>query len=366
MKTALRSLSLLLLLAVPVGSLPAAPPADTPTTGKFLVLRNGRTLEGDIQLIDDPNGGSAYRVRHNSGETLIPANQVLRLFPDTEAAYHFLRTKANLNDPDARLQLAQWCLQFNLRTQAEEEASVALVLRPGDPEIKQLLQRIQQPPPPAVAPPTKPAPEPDAPLPAIEMTPEALGQFTHKVQPVLINACASCHAAGRGGSFILKRPSDIPSLNRQATQHNLAAMLGQLNYVQPGASPLLTKAVTVHGGSDQAPIKGGRQSVPYQTLEEWIRMTVASNPQLLQRAGITPVAPPPPAPAPPEHQSAFAAAKTESPSPTVIAFPNMVPAVAPPTATPAVKPPESSSGDPFDPSEFNRQAHPEREPAPKP
>jgi hypothetical protein len=357
MKTALRML-LLLLVAIPAGSLTAAPP-DTPTSGKFLVLRNGRTLEGDIQLVDDLNSASVYRVRRNGGETLIPANQVLRLFPDTEAAYQFLRTKENLKDPDARLQLARWCLEFNLRKQAEEEASVALVLRPGDPEIKELLQRIQQPPAVASQPPVKPAPAPEEPPVAIDMTAEALGQFTHKVQPILINACASCHAAGRSGSFILKRPSDVPLLNHQANQHNLAAVLGQINYVQLAASPLLTKAVTVHGGSDQAALKGGRQSIPYQTLEEWLRMTIATNPQLSQHAGITAVPPPPPAPT--QHPSAFAAAKTVAAPPTVGEL-----SVAPPPPSPAAKPMESTSGDPFDPSEFNRQAHPEHEPAPKP
>ena len=74
------------------------------------MLRNGRTMEGDIQLVD-----GQYRIRRNGGETLLPANLVLHLFLDTEHAYQFLRTKANLKDPDERLRLARWCLDYNLR-----------------------------------------------------------------------------------------------------------------------------------------------------------------------------------------------------------------------------------------------------------
>ena len=65
--------------------------------------------------------GDQYRVRRSGGETLVPANLVLRLFRDTEEAYQFLRGKTDLNDPDERLRLAKWCLDYHLRTQAEEE-----------------------------------------------------------------------------------------------------------------------------------------------------------------------------------------------------------------------------------------------------
>ena len=35
-----------------------------------------------------------------------------------EEAYQFLRKRANLNDPDERLRLAEWCRQHDLREQA--------------------------------------------------------------------------------------------------------------------------------------------------------------------------------------------------------------------------------------------------------
>ena len=140
------------------------------------------------------------------------------------------------------------------------------MLRPNDSETTQLLERIRRAP--ALSEPVNsmPAPGPVTPvmpIKQIELTPQAMGQFTHKVQPILINACVSCHAAGHGTAFKLVRLTNSPSLNHRVTQENLLAVLGQVNFVQPQASPLLTKAVSIHGG-DQAPIKG-RESVPYRS-----------------------------------------------------------------------------------------------------
>jgi hypothetical protein len=357
MKTMLRSLSYLLLFAGALALLLAATPQEMPTAGKFLVLRNGRTLEGDIQEV-----GDQFRVRRNGGETTIPGNLVLRLFLDTEDAYRFLRSRANLNDPDERLRLANWCLEYNLRAQAEEEASVALVLRPNDAEAKRLLAHIRETPPPVAPQPAQtptPPPEPQLPASVVDLTPEAIGQFTYKVQPILTNACASCHAHERGGSFKLVRVPAAATLKRRATQANLAAVLAQINFVQPQASPLLTKAVSIHGGCDRAPFSS-RQVVPYETLEDWLRTTLATNPQLLEHAGVAVVPPPPPIQ---ETKSAFAENKTDPPhagAPTVTET-----ATIPPAVPPTVKPPDGGD-DAFDPADFNRRAFPQRDSSPKP
>jgi hypothetical protein len=355
MKPTLRSLSLLLLFAA-APPLPAAAP-EAPTAGTFLVLRNGRTLEGDIERV-----GEQYRVRRDGGETWIAAQLVVRLFRDTEDAYQFLRARTNLDDAADRLRLAKWCLDFRLRERALEEATAAERLRPKDAETQRFLERLRQPPPqpPAApaAPPPAPEPEPAA-LP-VGLTPEALGQFTRKVQPILLNACASCHAGDRGRSFKLTQTTDIAALNRKASQENLAAVLAQVKLDQPQASPLLTKAVTVHGGGDKAPL-GGRQAAAYRALEDWVKGALANNPHLQDKPA-APVAPPPP-----ETKPSFGDVNPDAPraaqSPPAHAAPiTPVPSAAPPAA----KPPDNGGDDAYDPSEFNRQAHPERDKAPAP
>src|SRR5262249_15571656 len=96
-----------LLLCVVVAALGTSlsatdPPAAKPV-GKVLVLENERTLEGDIE-----QQGTQYRIRRSVGETWVPAEKVLKLCQNREEAYHLLRSRANLTDPDERLRLAQW------------------------------------------------------------------------------------------------------------------------------------------------------------------------------------------------------------------------------------------------------------------
>src|SRR5437870_2990447 len=70
-------------------------------------------------------------------------------------------------------------------------------------------------------PPDTPAPLPES----VECSPEALLQFCTKVQPVLMNACVSCHAAT--GKFRLQRVYSNTPGGRAASFQNLSAALAQ-------------------------------------------------------------------------------------------------------------------------------------------
>src|SRR6516165_5173763 len=99
---------------------------STPASGKLLVLDNERTIEGEI----DRHEGQ-YRVHRPVGELWIPAENVLHLCNTKEEAYAFLRTRANLRDPDEHIRLAHWCQARGLKTQAVQEAREAVELRPN-------------------------------------------------------------------------------------------------------------------------------------------------------------------------------------------------------------------------------------------
>src|SRR5207245_3202435 len=62
----------------------------------------------------------------------------------------------------------------------------------------------------------------------------------------------------------------------RTTQQNLTSVLAQVNLEQPRSSPLLTKAVSVHGNMGQAPLSG-RQMPAYHALEEWVNLTRSNN-----------------------------------------------------------------------------------------
>jgi hypothetical protein len=337
-------------------SLALAVPAARAQSGHILILKNDRTLEGDIV-----RKGDHYVIRRPVGEFTLPADRAQKLCADWDEAYAFLRSQTNLRDPDERLRLARWCQQRSLLKQAQAEAEAAVQMRPGHAESVRLLRHLQRNEQSATSPATQePAKSDVTPLPAIDLNSDALSLFTTRVQPILMNACASCHCNGRGGSFQLMRVSNSSTTNRTATQHNLAAALRRVDLDRPAMSLLLIKALSDHGGANQAPIKK-RESPAYRSLEDWLHATIASNPHLRelpelrnkQTAAVT-VPMPPPAepgkhlPAVPVPVEARAVPAVASPSPPREARPLNGSAAAP------------AERDEYDPAEFNRRAQPPR------
>ena len=352
MKTKIRivlwALTLIVLAWRPVQ---AADSASSPATGRVLILVNERILEGDIEKV-----GDRYRIRRIVGETWVPGEQVLCLCRNLEEALVYLRTRANLRDADERMRLARWCQLHGLRAQALEEAIAAVELRPNHPESLHLLRCLQRSAAvPAPAQTSQPADKAEAvsnPAPALDLSSEALGLFTSRVQPILMNTCATCHAAGRGGNFKLARVFEESLANGRATQQNLAAVLGQINRDRPQASPLLTRAVSVHGDADPPPLKG-RQTAAYRILEDWVRMTVADTPV---EEGPAPVA----SLATPEARPFAEVAPKPEPGPATPA-PVSTSTLDPKNGSAAnfnARTPAPGSTDPFDPAIFNRQMHP--------
>ncbi len=317
----------------------ADPPAEA-QTGKVLVLFNERTIQGDVE-----KAGESYRVRRQTGEVLVRAADVLKLCADMEEAFRFVRSRANLRDPDERLRLADWCNVRGLRTQAVAEVAAAAELRPDHAPTQRLLAHLRDMPPPRDQAPA-PEAEPDAAPPSVDLTTESLCAFSTRVQPVLMNACANCHAGGKGGAFKLTRTSPDAMPGSRAVQQNLTAVLAQLNLQQPEGSKLLTKAVSAHGAVSQAPLKG-RQAQAYRLLEDWVKHTVETNPQLRAQAGLPPTPPP-------------AAEEKPAAEPQPAKDPKEEKAAPPSSFGETQQPEPAGPVDPFDPIIFNRQMHPPR------
>jgi hypothetical protein len=348
----MKTLNRLLLAAALLGSATptslAAAPAE-PTAGKVLVLHNESTMEGDIQRI-----GDQYRVRHSLGETWLRTDGALRLCADYQEALAFVRSRANLDDADERLRLSRWCRDHGLRREMLDEVRAAVQLRPGDAEARRILEHLELDANRPLTAPPPPEPVEAPPSPAFEVSAEAVGQFSARVQPILMNACAQCHATGKGGAFRLTRAYD--AVNRRATQANLAAVLAQVNAGQPSASPFLAKAISLHGEMAEAPFKN-RQATAFRTLEDWVCLTVRTNPQLRGEPGAGPPAPvilpsPTAAPAPVASTGSFGEERTGVPNTGRPQAGNSVP---PPPPSSQVVTPTATEPDAFDPDEFNRQ-----------
>ena len=337
-----------------------------PTEGKALLLASERVLEGEVERI-----GNRFRVRRGASEVWIPADQAICLCGDIGEAFARMKTRANLGDPDERLRLAKWCMANKLPDEALQEARYALEMRPDNAASKNLVAVLERSAktgsstPPLATEPKKVAASTRPPAP-VDIAAESLSQFTQKVQPILMNTCAGCHATGRGGEFHLSRTFE--GGHRAATQRNLAAVLAQVRVEKPALSPLLIKAVSAHGDSTNPPIKS-QETVPFRTLTEWIDRTLATNPHLRERSTIASASAASQAPNVTKATSfqavkasvtqldlagAGGPARTQAPMPQATTSPMDDPAPSPRPQADRTAP----ALDPFDPEIFNRQMHP--------
>jgi len=276
MKTLLRWL---ILPALVVGFgflLRAQEPGEVRKSGKILLLKTGLAMEGDkIEHI-----GSQMCIRRGVSEVWIADDKAVRLCPDWTDAYVFMQSHIKVDNANDRVKLARWCHVHRLNTEALAEAKLALELEPGHADAKQIvsmLERAMKDPP---AKPITPKPTPvrvDGPTPTVDVTADTLIAFMSKVQPILMNTCASCHTGDTAGKFRLERVSETG--HKVSSQRNLAAVLGQVDLDRPAISPLLVKAITPHGRDQTPPIKD-RSAKPFQFVQQWIVETVRKNPQL--------------------------------------------------------------------------------------
>jgi len=179
-----------------------------------------------------------------------------------------------------------------------------------------------------------------------------------------MNACVRCHLHEDSGSFQLERAQGASVANRKALQQNLTAVLAQMNMRQPEASPFLIKARSAHGSSSEAPLSG-RQMKAFETLEAWVRLTVASNPHLKDRLSAsssdlvnalepaTDATRPNPGRTPPVKQTDPPARQADPPAKPVFADPSPSPEKEEKTTASEAEEPDEYSATPF-----NRKMHP--------
>ncbi len=202
-----------------------------------------------------------------------------------DEAYEFRRGQADGSKPGAHLELAEWCLRYNLLDDAGRELAEARKLDPDHPRLALLERRLAkintptrtktsiQPvaksrPQTENAPPQTPSVSSDLPEGVVEL-------FTRKVQPVLVNSCTTsgCHQSGGQQTFQLDRAILRGESNRRSTMHNLEAALALVDRDHPDQSRLLTIPRKTHGGM-AAPIFGPRQEQAYKHLVDWIALIV--------------------------------------------------------------------------------------------
>jgi hypothetical protein len=266
MNAALRTLACLLVGACPVL-------ADASASNRVVVLDNENLVEGEVSKVA---GGFQIR-RAVGGDMVLPFGRVLAVVADRKEAFSVVAERANRRDADEHLRLARWCSANGLSDEALVEARTAARMRPGFTAAEryvQTLEALAKKTPtvdPAVVPAKAETPARDTvtDVPALDYNSESFPLFAGKVNAVLMNTCATCHAREDMKPFPLTRVS-----GRGGATRNLMAALAQVNPADPATSPILLKAITPHGGATEAPLKT-RLHPAYQTLETWARFARA-------------------------------------------------------------------------------------------
>ena len=350
-----RCWAIALLIALVAAPLYGVEPSLAPREGALL-LRNGHVMLGSITRAGD------YYVLTigKTGEIRLPVADVEAQCVDLEDAYRYQAALLTAKKADPHVTLAEWCLRYGLKAQAEEQMQFARQIEPENPRVAQLQVRLKLAAESFAH--TSPKPEASSTTVGSEQLEETLKslpkgsveKFSVIVQPMLINRCGAngCHGPASKSDFHLLRPATGQVMSKRFTQRNLFSVLQYMDLDNPEESKLLTLPQARHGNT-LAPVFDKRSQRQFDDLLAWAKHLV---PPL-------PVAPMPPA--------------TIGESQTLLSQPGGVPAAKPAQGStprniapmntgdnpvpPKPAPPQPDARetlkprDPFDPEVFNRK-----------
>ncbi|MBI3864816.1 MAG: hypothetical protein HY290_23305 [Planctomycetia bacterium] len=324
-----------------------------------LVMRNGAVIAGTIVQT-----GEYYEVRGQYGNAQYPASLVRMRCASLEDAYARLHDQTVAHQSaNSHVRLAKWCLTNRLEEEALNELSDALALEPDRDDIQRMIRNLTEN---AKQVRNQPAAERDEPdrdgKPGATEADESAGlgglalpqalQFTRRIQPLLVNSCATsgCHARDAKSGFRLQHVLPGRQSNRHASEVNLATILAQIDFKQPAGSRLLTVPRKGHGRQGRPVFVGHRGEDQWRELESWVQAVARDSAQKASLAargkvvgGTTSTT-----------DAGAVAARARSRDP----FTGQTPAAA--TTLPGERRERTISGsdrgDPFDPTAFNRQS----------
>jgi hypothetical protein len=243
-----------------------------------LLLANGQVLSGKIT-----QAGDYYFVETREGELRLKTSDVEIFCRDIDEGYRRKRAALNLGQADEHLDLAAWCLRHGLLGYAAREIGSADDIDPKNPRIALMERRLE-----LARKPVEAAPvaaqvatisNDDLDRLVRGMPEGTVDQFTHTIQPLLLNNCtaAGCHGTSTTTKFGLLRIPLGRTPNRRLTQRNLHAVKQQIDQSNPANSPLLLKPILEHGPT-KTPIFTNHDMAQYKQLVAWTHRVAKSQP----------------------------------------------------------------------------------------
>ena len=241
-----------------------------------LLLRNQNVVRGKISRVADH-----YLVAVPGGEIRIRASEVELFCDNLDEGYRRKHAAMQQGNAAQHLALAEWCVRQGLLGYAARELYDARTADPTHPRIALVERRLRRtsdvaavnkvkPPRPNAVPRATSAKELDAMM--RRLPPGAVEMFTTTIQPLLLNSCSTvgCHRRGSDVEMRLQRNGSRP-INRRMTQHNLHALLQQIDKDRPDQSPLLTKASAPHARDNDGRTKLLDRE-KFERLAQWVRI----------------------------------------------------------------------------------------------
>jgi hypothetical protein len=244
---------------------------------QFLVLTDGRIVSGKIT--PRPDG---YDVEVAAGRMFINSDRVRFSADRLPDAYDRMRDSIPEFTPANHLELARWCLNNKLHSQARREVLDALFLDPNRDDAKRMLRSLEQTGQTSSSPAngtglTEFPSQMQLPKPAIEtrslagLNRSVAHSFVRNVQPLLMNKCATsgCHGTGTKSEF------ELASTHRGSTpaiaERNLAAVLKQIDFLNPAESALLVTGQEAHGTMPYSAFQGRAGALQMKSLKDWVQ-----------------------------------------------------------------------------------------------
>jgi len=263
--------------ATVIGS--AVPPTMNPESlERVLLLETGKILKGVVR-----QSTAGYVVNVPGGQMVLPFDQVRFNAENLEELYRQQRSALPERPVSGHIDLARWCLTNGLPDQACKELREVLRIEPDSTIARTMLQRINDQ---LLA--TRDLPAVMARNgeysmigdPKLGVSPEPLGglsreaalDFVSKVQPLLVNRCATagCHGPGSGNSFELQRTKLGRNPPKSYSERNIAAVLERVDRERPLSSPLLAKLRGEARSDGLRQSHGDLSREQSQTLRNWI------------------------------------------------------------------------------------------------
>lgn len=299
-----RTLPLSLAVLCAIGTLLGDEPKEA-YHGPVVVLKNGTVLRGK-----GTNLGEKIAVElAEGGEVKLPKGEVEVVADSLDDAYLQRREKLLPENVLSQINLAYWCLEQGMMTEAQYHLKEAKKIDPSHPGVTRLLRKIKDQS--RLKEEDLPEPIPET-VPAAnlkdllkkrmesarqhsraesgEVSPATKVRFNKEVAPVLLGSCAAskCHGPNSDSEFRLVRSSAHSENHSVLTKRNLQTVVSRLNIDAPDESPLLENAAKAHApGMKGAPLE--INSREFSVLMDWV---IAATDDLNRLGGTMAAAPP--------------------------------------------------------------------------